>query len=341
MKTALITGVSGQGGAYLAKALLERGYEVVGTSRDARMTDTKNLELLGIVDLLILKSLDLQNPESVRSLIDQLRPDEIYHLAAPSSVAMSFREPAETIYSIALTTANVLEAIRKTDRSIPCFIASSTEIFGNCYEPATADTAHNPKSPYGIGKSCAHYQARNYREAYGLFACSGILSNFESPLRPKNYVTAKIVLAACDIALGERDTIELGNLSIRRDWASAYDSMEAAWLSLQQPQPDDYLIATGTTSSLQDFLRLTFSALNLDYRDYLVPKNSLLRPLDIQQTICNPETTNIKLNWTATQSLSHIVIEMLHTELNRRVGVEAAQKMLNISNLDRSMAVRV
>ena len=330
MKTALITGISGQGGAHLGKCLFDQGYQVIGTTRDSRQVDRGNLSALGINDKVTLKTLDLQNSQAVLDLIDQMRPDEIYHLAAPSSVARSFKEPAETIYSIALTTVNLLEAIRKTDKNIPCFIATSTEMFGNCDMPATENTPHNPKSPYGIGKSCAHYQARNYREAYGLFACSGILSNFESPLRQHNYVTAKIVKTACQIALGEADQIELGNLTIRRDWGSAQDFMNAARLTLQQSQPDDYLIATGITSSLKDFLDIAFTCVGLNYEDHLVVKNSLLRPLDIKQTLCDPSATEAKLNWKAEKTLSRVITDMLFVELSENVGVTRAASILQL-----------
>ena len=331
MKIGLITGISGQGGAYLAKCLLDNGYQVIGTTRDTKQVDTGNLEKLGIFDKVSLRTLDLQNSEAVLDLVDQLRPDEIYHLAAPSSVAMSFKQPAETICGIALTTVNLLDAIRKTDKDIPSFIATSSEIFGNCEVPATKDTPHNPRSPYGIGKSCAHYQAQNYREAYGLFVCSGILSNFESPLRQHNYVTSKIVNTACKIALGETSVIELGNLGIQRDWGSAQEFMNAARLTLQQAQADDYLIATGVTSSLKEFLDITFSCLGMDYRQHLVVKDSLLRPLDIPQTLCNPQATESKLGWRAEMSLHQVIQQMLYAELCGNVGSIQAAKILGMS----------
>ena len=328
MKTGLITGISGQGGAYLAKCLLDKGYHVIGTTRDMNHIDTHNLSALGINNKITLKVLDLQNSRMVLDIVDQLRPDEIYHLAAPSSVARSFHEPAETIYSITLTTVNLLEAIRKTDKTIPCFVATSTEMFGNCETHATKDSPHDPKSPYGIGKSCAHYQARVYRQVYGMYVCSGVFSNFESCNRPINYVTSKIVNAACDIALGERSEISLGNLSIRRDWGSAEEYMLAAWLCLQQEKADDYLIATGTTMSLEDFLEIAFSCVNLDYKDYLVLENSLLRPLDIKQTLCDPSVTEQKLNWRAEKSLEQIIREMILAGLSKRLGAEEALAVL-------------
>jgi len=328
VKISLITGISGQGGAFLARLLIDSGCKVIGTTRDGDRVSTHNLQALGVAEQVTLMSLDLRDGSLTTDLIDQLRPDEIYHLAAPSSVARSFHEPAETIYSLALTTVNVLEAVRKTDKSTPCFIATSTEMFGNCTSPATKYTPHDPKSPYGIGKSCAHYQARNYREAYGLYVSSGILSNFESPLRQKNYVTSKIVSAACQIALGQTSSIELGNLGVRRDWGSASDFMQAAMLSLQQPEPDDYLIATGVTHSLKDFLDIAFSILDLDYQEHLVVKNSLLRPLDIKQTLCDPSDTEQKLNWHAQTSLRDVISNMIQTELVSLVGKEAALKLL-------------
>lgn len=331
MKTALITGVSGQGGPYLARKLLSEGYHVVGTSRAIAERESQNLVELKIKDSVSMRALDLQNGQQVLDLVDQLRPDEIYHLAAPSSVARSFIEPADTIYRIALTTVNVLDAIRKTDKNIPCFIASSTEIFGNCLSPATASTRHNPQSPYGIGKSCAQHQAKIYREAYGLFACSGILSNFESQLRPRNYVTSKIVNTACEIALGDSDKIELGNIDITRDWGAAEDLMSAASLTLRQESPDDYIIATGVSHSLVDFLEIAFSRVGLDYRDHLISKDFLIRPLDIKQTLCDTSLTESKLKWRAKMDLNDIITQMLYAELTRSSTHEKACKLLGIS----------
>jgi GDPmannose 4,6-dehydratase len=331
LKTALITGISGQGGSYLARQLLSDGYHVVGTSRTATEAGPQNLGKLTIESQVSMRTLDLQNGAQVLDLVDQLRPDEIYHLAAPSSVARSFVEPADTIYSIALTTVNVLDAIRKTDKNIPCFIASSTEIFGNCLSPASERTHHNPQSPYGIGKSCAQHQVKIYREAYGLFACSGVLSNFESQLRPRNYVTSKIVNTACEIALGDADKIELGNINITRDWGAAEDFMTAASLTLRQKGPDDYIIATGVSHSLVDFLEIAFSRVGLDYRDHLISKDFLIRPLDIKQTLCDTSHTESKLKWRAERDLNDIITEMLYAELTRSSTHEKACKLLALN----------
>ena len=330
MKTVLITGVSGQGGAYLARELLTQKVKVIGTSRNATLSNTDNLKAFGIDQKVTLVSLDLENPQNVIDLIDEIRPSEVYHLAGPSSVARSFTDPASTISAMALTTVNVLEAIRKTDRNIRCFIASSTEIFGNCIEPATANTPHNPHSPYGIGKSCALQQARVYREAYGLFVCVGILSNFESQLRTKNYVTSKIVSSACEIALGNIDQIELGNISIIRDWGAADDTMRAVSLTLRQSHPNDYLIATGKSHSLKEFLEITFSRLNLAYKNHLVCNGFLIRPYDIKQTLCDISHTQTSLNWKPKKCLDDVITEMLYAELTKNIGASKASKMLQL-----------
>lgn len=331
MKTALVTGISGQGGAYLANSLLNDGYQVIGTTRDLKQVNTDNLRKLGIEERITLRALDLQNEQPALDLIDQTRPDEVYHLAAPSSVARSFAEPALTIKAIALTTVNLLEAIRKVDKNIPCFIASSTEVFGNCATPANEFTPHNPKSPYGVGKSCAHFQARNYRQAFGMYVCSGILSNFESPLRPKNYVTSKIVHTACEIALGERSNIELGNLEVRRDWGCANDFMQAVPLCLRQDNPADYLIATGQTHSLKEFLDITFSYLGHDYKEFLVMEDSLVRPLDIAQSLCDTSSTEQRLGWTAKTNLPEVILTMLKAALTGMTSERQALEILNLA----------
>ncbi len=328
MKTALITGISGQGGSILAAQLLAKNYRIVGTSRDASVCDLSTLDALAIKDNVHVHSLDLLRHDNVHELIDRLRPDEIYHLAAPSSVARSFQEPADSIKSIAISTVNILEAVRQTDLNIRCFVATSTEMFGHCDQPIQASSAHKPMSPYGIGKSCAHYQVGNYRNAYGMYVCSGILSNFESRFRHRNYVTSKIVNTACKIALGEANHIQLGNLSIERDWGSAWDHMQAAQLSLQQAHPSDYVIATGQTISLELFLELAFALLGLDYRQHLVQSNALLRPLDIRVTMCNVDETAEALNWRAQHSVKDVLHDMMLAELGEHVGGERAMQML-------------
>ena len=303
-----------------------------GTTRDLGQMNTRNLVALQIADQVTIRGLDLTERQSTLDLIDELRPDEIYHLAAPSSVARSFKEPASTIESITQTTVNLLDSVRIIDDSIRCFVASSTEIFGQCDAPVTVHSAHNPASPYGVGKSCAHYQARNYREAYGLYVCSGVLSNFESVLRTPNYVTSKIIIGACKIALGETNSISLGNLSVRRDWGNAADFMQAANLCLLQDQPRDYLIATGKTHSLLQFLESVCALLGLDYRNHLEVEESLFRPRDIPQTLCDPSATNEQLNWQPQTSFNQLAFTMLKSELIKQAGEKRAHELLDTNH---------
>ncbi len=238
MKTALITGITGQAGAYLAKQLIVEGYRVVGSSRDVKFANKHGLRFLGLSEQDIdVVSLNLDEFAIVVDLIDELRPDEIYHLASPSSVARSFREPVETTAHIVMSTINLLEAVRRVDAGTRFFNAASTEMFGECEHPADETTHITPKSPYGVAKAAAFLQTRNYRDAYGLFACSGIFSNFESPLRPLNFVTRKIVSTACRIAGGEKMELHLGNTHIRRDWGWTADYVDAARRMLLQESP--------------------------------------------------------------------------------------------------------
>ena len=318
MKTALITGITGQSGAYLAKQLIVQGYRVVGTSRDARLANTRGLSFLGIsnqeIDLVSLIPDDLT---MAIDLIDELRPDEIYHLASPSSVARSFQDPVETTKHITLSTINILEAIRRVDKGIRFFNAASTEMFGDCAQPASEGAPIKPKSPYGVAKATAFLQTKNYREAYDLFACSGIFSNFESPLRPLNFVTRKIVSAACRIAGGEELTLHLGNTQIRRDWGWTADYVDAALRMLSQKAPKDYVIATGRHHSLCDFLDLAFQSLHLDYRDHVKVDDSLFRPLDIGVSAADPSAVASELGWRATYRLPDIVKAMIDSDLEQ------------------------
>lgn len=318
MKTALITGITGQGGGYLAKKLVVDGYRVVGTSRDARLADMSGLRYLGLTEREFdLLSLNLNDFTMVVDLIDELRPDEIYHLASPSSVARSFQEPTETTRNIVLGTANLLEAMRRVSTEIRFFNAASTEIFGECDEPADENTPIRPKSPYGVAKASAYWQTRNYREAYDLFACSGIFSNFESPLRPVNFVTRKIISAACRIACGETLELHLGNTQIRRDWGWAGDYVDGARRMLLQDVPKDYVLATGKDHSLTDFLDLAFQSVHLDFREHVQIDNSLFRPLDISRSVGNPSAANVDLGWRATLDLPDIVKAMVDSDLEQ------------------------
>ena len=269
MKRALICGISGQDGSYLSRLLLEKGYEVHGTARDAQITSFPNLCLLGIADRITFHSMALNDFRSVLQVIVRVQPDEIYNLAGQSSVGLSFDQPVETLESISVGTLNLLEAIRFIGRQIKFYSAGSSECFGNTDgQPANEETLFRPRSPYAVAKATAFWEVANYREAYSLFACTGILFNHESPLRPERFVTQKIVKSACRIAAGNDEKLHLGNISIARDWGWAPEYVEAMWLMLQQDKADDYVIATGETNSLQDFVAAVFEAQGLTWNEH-------------------------------------------------------------------------
>lgn len=283
MRRALISGIGGQDGAYLARLLLEKGYEVVGTSRDAKAASFGNLARLGIRERVSTVSMAINDFRSVLSVTKSIAPDEIYNLTGQSSVSLSFEQPVETMESIAMGTLNLLEAIRFVERPIHFYSAGSSECFGDTGdEPATEDTPFHPRSPYAVAKVSAHGLVANYREAYGLFACTGILSNHESPLRPERFVTQKIVRAAARIAKGSDEKLLLGNLDIHRDWGWAPEYVVAMWLLLQQNKAEDFVIATGRTVSLRYFVEKTFAYFSLDWRRHVKSDPSLLRPSDIR-----------------------------------------------------------
>ncbi|BBD60743.1 GDP-D-mannose dehydratase [Nostoc sp. HK-01] len=311
-KKALICGVSGQDGAYLAELLLNRGYIVCGTSRDAQMSSFHNLVRLGIRDQIKLASVALTDFRSVLQVLTKIQPDEVYNLAGQSSVGLSFEQPVETLESIATGTLNLLEAIRFIGAPIKLYNAGSSECFGNTGEqPADEDTPFRPRSPYGVAKATAFWEVANYREAYGLFACSGILYNHESPLRPERFVTQKIISAACRIAQGTDNHLYLGNLSVRRDWGWAAEYVNAMYLMLQQEQPDDYVIATGETSKLEDFVAQAFACVGLDWQEYVTTDSSLLRPTDIVVGRGNPAKAKEKLGWQAQYTMKDVVRMMI------------------------------
>jgi len=315
MKRALIFGISGQDGAYLAKLLLEQGYAVTGTSRDAEVSSFSNLKRLAIHDRLTVVSAAVNDFRSVLQAISAAEPDEIYNLAGQSSVGLSFQQPAETLESISVATLNLLEALRFIQRPIRFYSAGSSECFGDTGDiPANEDTRFRPRSPYAVAKSAAYWQVANYREAYGLFACSGILFNHESPLRPARFVTRKIVGAAKRIASGSEDKLRLGNISIVRDWGWAPEYVRAMWLMLQQPEPGDYVIATGESYSLEEFVVAAFDKLGLDWRDHVEVDPSLFRPTDIQTSRGDPTRAAEVLGWRASFRLPEVVGAMIAAE---------------------------
>ena len=299
-KIALICGVSGQDGAYLAKFLIEKGYVVFGTSRDVQGSSFGNLLHLGIKKQVNYLSMV---PEDFRSVLVALRksnPDEVYFLAGQSSVGLSFEQPAETIQSFALGTLNLLEGLRLMDKPIRFYNAGSSESFGDTKgEPANELTPFNPMSPYAIAKGSASWLVRNYRDAYKLFACTGILFNHESPLRPERFVTQKIIRTVKRISQGSLERLTLGRMDISRDWGWAPEYVEAMWLMLQQDSPDDYVIGTGSTITLEEFVVMAFRLAGLDWRSHVVQDPCLFRPNDLMISCANPNKAFRDLGWRA------------------------------------------
>jgi len=316
-KRALICGISGQDGAYLAQLLLNKGYEVYGTSRDAQMSLFHNLVRLNIRNRVTAESMAPNDFRSVLQVLAKVKPDELYNLSGQSSVGLSFQQPAETLESISVGTLNILEAIRFIDLPIRFYNAGSSECFGNINGAADENTPFHPRSPYAVAKSAAFWEVANYREAYGLFACSGILFNHESPLRPERFATKKIVSAACRIAAGSQEKLSLGNTSICRDWGWAPEYVEAMWLMLQQKDPEDYVIATGESHSLEEFVAVAFDTVGLDWRAHVVSDPSLYRPTELAVGRGNPKKAQEQLGWKAQYKMHDVVRMMVREEQNR------------------------
>ena len=315
MKKALICGITGQDGAYLAKLLLEKGYEVCGTSRDAQMSTMRNLTRLGIRDAVKTESMALNDFRSVVQVITRFGPDEIYNLAGQTSVGLSFEQPMESFESITVGTLNLLEALRFIGASTRLYNAGSSESFGD-----TGGTAANeqspfrPRSPYAVAKAAAFFAVSNYREAYNLFACSGILLNHESPLRPERFVTQKIVSGAGRIAGGDKEKLRLGNIEIMRDWGWAPEYVEAMYLMLQQDTPDDFLIATGESHKLADFVDAVFKAYGLDWHDHVQTDPAFFRPTDIAISRGDPFKAKKVLGWQARYRMHDVARMMVEAD---------------------------
>jgi GDPmannose 4,6-dehydratase len=314
-KVALIIGVTGQDGAYLARLLAGKGYAVHGTSRDAAFARLEGLRELGIRDGVALHSMSPADFQSVAQTIESIAPDEIYNLSGQSSVALSFSQPAETLESNLIGTLNMLEAVRRRAAGVRFYYAGSSECFGDTgIEPANERTAFRPKSPYGVAKAAAISLVANYRESYGLFACSGLLFNHESPLRPARFVTRKITAAAARIARGAGERLSLGNLSIRRDFGWAPDYVEAMWAMLQQATADDFVIASGVSHSLEEFAAAAFAEVGLDWRDHVDHDPALKRPSDIACSLGDPAKAARLLSWRAKIGFSEIAARMVRAE---------------------------
>jgi GDPmannose 4,6-dehydratase len=316
---ALICGVSGQDGTYLARLLLQKGYEVWGTSRDAQIASFSGLHQLGIHAQVTLRSMAPNDFRSVFSVVNDCQPDEIYFLAGQSSVGLSFEQPAETLESMVMGTLNLMEVIRLLKRPVRLYHASSSECFGEMLaRPADESTPFAPRSPYAVAKASAHWLVANYREAYDLFACNGILFNHESPLRPVRFVTRKIIAAACDIALGQARRLALGRLDIIRDWGWAPEYVDAMWRMLQTDTPQDFVIATGESHSLETFVEAVFSELGLDWRVHVDLDERLRRPSDLQASHGNPARAASVLGWEANWRMHEVAREMVRVELSGR-----------------------
>jgi GDPmannose 4,6-dehydratase len=312
---ALICGVSGQDGAYLAKFLLDRGYEVIGTSRDALNSSFENLKRLGISERIALESMAIDNFRSVVGVIRKASPHEIYNLAGQSSVGLSFQQPVEAFESIGVATLNLLEAIRFLGNSIRFFNAGSSECFGDTQgQAATEEHPIRPRSPYAVAKAAGFWLVANYREVYNLFACTGILFNHESPLRPARFVTRKVIAAACRIAAGSKELLHLGDTRIERDWGWAPEYVEAMWLMLQHQQPSDFVIATGHSHALEAFVSAAFEAVGLNWKNHVELDPSLVRPAEIGFACGNPAKASRQLGWEPRYDMLAVVQMMVGAE---------------------------
>ncbi len=320
-KTALIFGISGQDGAYLARLLLDKNYVVHGTSRDAESSMFSSLAAVGAGGKVTLHSAALTDFRSVLQTISKVEPEEIYNLSGQSSVGLSFQQPVETLESIATATLNILEALRFLGARTRFYNAGSSECFGNTDDvPADEATPFHPRSPYAVAKATAFWEVANYRESYGLHACSGILFNHESPLRPIRFVTRKIAAAAARIGRNGGGELVLGDLSVRRDWGWAPEYVEAMWAMLQLPEPEDFVIATGEVNSLQDFVATAFATQGLQWRDHVRIDPTLFRPSEIRCGFGNAAMARNKLDWAARTRMREVAERMTVAERARLDG---------------------
>ncbi len=325
MKKALITGVTGQDGSYLAEFLLCKDYEVHGIIRRSSSFNTGRID--GIYQdphekgaRFFLHYGDLCDGTVLRRILEKVRPDEVYNLGAQSHVRVSFDEPEYTVDVVAMGTLRLLEAVRdfgaRTGRDVRIYQAGSSEMYGKVVEiPQSETTPFYPRSPYAAAKVYAHWQTVNYREAYGIFACNGILFNHESPRRGETFVTRKITRAATRIKLGLQPKLYLGNLDAKRDWGFAGDYVEAMWLMLQQEEPDDFVIATGKNYSVKEFLFAVFSRLDLDWKEYVATDPRYFRPTEVDELLGNPEKAMTKLGWQPKTDFDGLVEMMIESDM--------------------------
>lgn len=319
-RRALITGIAGQDGAYLSELLLDSGYEVHGTDTDAdALADVEALlRSRGAADRTFLRLADSSKFTELAEVVYETQPAEIYNLAAQTRVDRSFIEPLSTAHSVAIGTANLLHAVRVNNSSARIFQASSSEMYGNSPAPQNEHTAFAPISPYACAKVYAHDLAAMYRYTYGMYICSGILFNHESPRRSPDFVSRKITSGIAQILSGDTEKISLGNLSARRDWGHARDYVLAMWLMLQQERPDDYVVATGVSYTVRDFLEMAFELVGLNWRNHVVEDPSLMRPTDPPHLQGDATRARIQLNWNPAVTLDKLVLEMLQHDLAAR-----------------------
>jgi GDPmannose 4,6-dehydratase len=314
-KSALITGITGQDGSYLAELLLSKGYKVFGL---VRRSSTINVERISHIekDITLLPG-DLLDQNSLANAIRQSQPDEVYNLGAQSFVATSWDQPELTGQFTALGVTRLLEAIKTENPKIRFYQASSSEMFGSTPPPQNEKTLFHPRSPYGVSKLYGHFATINYRESYGMFACSGILFNHESPRRGLEFVTRKVSDSVAKIKLGLLDKMTIGNLNAKRDWGFAGDYVRAMWMMLQQDQPEDYVIATGISKSVRELVDVAFKTVDLDYRDYVIVDSSLLRPADVDYLCGDSSYARGKLGWKPDVAFEQLVNMMVEEDLRR------------------------
>jgi len=320
-KVALITGITGQDGSYLTDFLLEKGYEVHGLIRRSATPNTKNIDHLKGANKIELHYADLTDGESIDGIIYEIQPDEIYNLAAQSHVRVSFDVPTYTCNVTALGPLRVLEAIRKYSQGTKLYQASTSEMFGNASFPQDESTVMHPRNPYGIAKLFAHEMVKLYRDSYGIFACSGILFNHESPRRGDEFVTQKIIKGLIDCKLGLKDKIKLGNLEAKRDWGYAKEYVQCMYKMLQQSSPDDFVIGTGESHTVREFLEVVGKCVKLEWQKYIEIDSNLYRPTETNYLLANPKKAEEKLGWKSKTTFEELIKIMIDAELDRR-GVQ-------------------
>lgn len=317
-RKALITGITGQDGAYLAKFLLDKGYEVYGLLARRSSPTTWRLSYLGILDKVTLIDGDLTDIASIIRALNESEPDEVYNLGAQSFVATSWAQPLLTANATGIGALHILEALRQVRPQARFYQASTSEMFGLIQEPVQSETTpFYPRSPYGVSKLFAHWMTINYRESFGIFGCSGILFNHESPLRGIEFVTRKVTDAVARIKLGIQDRLELGNIDAKRDWGFSGDYVKAMWAMLQQDKPDTYVIATGRTTTVRDMCKIAFEYVGLDYEKYVHINPKFYRPADVPILLGNPAKAKKVLGWEAKTTLDELIHMMVDADLKR------------------------